>query len=84
MSANTVQRVGVGTRGHSRSTSLSWGLRDLQTGSRAQGWEGNQAKGKAYAKAQDRRRDAWNPGKQTSSITRGLQKDEERKGLGQV
>lgn len=37
--------------------------------------EGNQAKGKAYAKAQDKRRDSWNHGKQTSSVTKGLERE---------
>lgn len=46
--------------------------------------ESNQAKGKAYAKAQDKRRDAWNRGKQPILSQRGWRERRGENLLGQV
>lgn len=63
---------------HSRSTSPSWGLRDLQTGSRAQGWRKESGQGKSICKGSGQEKGSMESWEATSSVTKGLERDKER------
>lgn len=63
---------------HSRSTSPSWGLRDLHTGSRAQGWRKQSGQGKSVCKGSGQEKGHMESWEATSSVTRGLERETRR------